>query len=88
MTSPYLEPRSSTLLLLIHQVKHFQPKDNDKHQGRDRPSPGPLGQMGAGSLEQRVIRGNAQNRLLGGNEATIRSRDELRRSADAIADEA
>lgn len=90
VTSSYLEPRSSTLLLRVHQVKDFQAKDDDEDQDRERPSPGAIGKMGAGSLEQRLVRSNAKNRLVSagtdaGNEASVRTGDEFGCGTEAIA---
>lgn len=91
---PYLESRRSALLLLVHQVKYFQPQDNGEDQDRKRPSPGPIGEVGAGSLEKRLIRRNAEDRrlIVGGSrtrdEATVCSGNELRCGAEAVDDEA
>lgn len=89
VTSSHLESRSSTLLLFVHQMKCFQPKDNGENQDRKGPSPGPIGKMGAGSLEQSIVRGYTKNRLVfARDEASICPRDKLDRSAESIANEA
>lgn len=70
-------------------MKCFQSKDNGEDQDRKRPSPGAVGKMGAGSLEQSVVRSHTEHRLvLAGDEASICPGDMLDRSAESIASEA
>lgn len=86
---PYLESRRSALLLLVHQVKYFQPQDNSKDQDRERPSPGPIGKVSAGSLEKRLVGRNAEYRLIAGgsctrDEAAVCPGNEFRCGAEAV----
>lgn len=70
-------------------MKCFQSKDNGEDQDRKGPSPGAVGEMCAGSLEQSVIRGDAKYRLVfAGDEASICSGNKFDRGTESIANEA
>lgn len=77
------------MLLFVHQMKCFQSKDNGENQDRKGPSPRAIGKMRAGSLEQSIVRGDTEDRLVfAGDEASICPGDILDCSAESIANEA
>lgn len=70
-------------------MKCFESKDNSEDQDWKGPSPGAVGKMGARSLEQSVVRSDAEHRLVfARDEASVCAGDVFDRSAKSIADEA